>query len=306
MSLVIPDEEQQKVVRAALNEDVNTRQRDLEAIKEWLRKEPHLPDTWDDVALMNFLRGCNFSLERTKRKIDMYFTMRAAIPEFFTNRDVTRPELQEIIKLMRASVMPGLTADCKRVTVAGASAVDFDTPDIANFMKIALMLGDLRLRMEKVGVAGDVYVLDASVAILKHFVKVSPAIVKKFFVCVQEAYPVKVKEVHVINATPLVDFIIKWVSPFLKEKIRKRIHVHPDLESLFRFVPRELLPEEFGGTAGKVNEHMEKWIEASKREKAWFEKEEGVKADESKRPGKPTCHEELFGLEGSFKQLAID
>lgn len=202
--------------------------------------------------------------------------------------------------------MPGLTADGKRVNVAGATAVDFETPDIANFLKIALMVGDVRLRAETVGVSGDVYVLDASVAILKHFVKVSPSIVKKFFVCVQEAYPVKVKEVHVINATPLVDFIIKWVSPFLKEKIRKRIHVHPDMESLFRYVPRDLLPEEFGGTAGKVHDQMNKWLEELKKEKAWFEKEENVKADESKRPGKPTCHEELFGLDGSFKQLTID
>jgi hypothetical protein len=54
----------------------------------------------DDCRIMTFLRGCNFSLEKTKRKLDMYFTMRAAIPEFFADRDITRPELQEILKLM--------------------------------------------------------------------------------------------------------------------------------------------------------------------------------------------------------------
>ena len=206
----------------------------------------------------------------------------------------------------RAAIMPGLTADGKRITVAGAVATDFETPDIANFMKIIFMLGDVRLKVEEVGVLGDVYVLDASVALMKHFIKVSPTIVKKFFICVQEAYPVKLKEVHIINATPLVDFIIRWLSPFLKEKIRKRIHVHQNLESLFEYVPRELLPEEFGGTAGKVQTYLDPWIKALEDNLSWFNEQENIKADESKRPGKPTTYEDLFGVDGSFKQLSID
>lgn len=38
----------------------------------------------------------------------------------------------------------------------------------------------------------------------------------------------------------------------------------------------------------------------------WFLAEENVKADETKRPGKPKTHDDLFGMEGSFKQLSID
>jgi len=38
----------------------------------------------------------------------------------------------------------------------------------------------------------------------------------------------------------------------------------------------------------------------------WFKEQELFKADESKRPGKPKTHDDLFGLEGSFRQLIID
>jgi hypothetical protein len=51
----------------------------------------------DNQRIMTFLRGCKFSLEKVKRKLDMYFTMRAAVPEFFKDRDVTRPELKAIL-----------------------------------------------------------------------------------------------------------------------------------------------------------------------------------------------------------------
>jgi hypothetical protein len=42
-------------------------------------------------------------------------------------------------------------------------------------------------------------------------------------VLIQEAYPVKLKEVHVVNISPLVDTVLNIVKPFLKEKIRNRV-----------------------------------------------------------------------------------
>lgn len=54
----------------------------------------------DDQRLKTFLRGCKFSLEKVKKKLDMYYTMRNAVPEFFKDRDIARPELSEIMDIM--------------------------------------------------------------------------------------------------------------------------------------------------------------------------------------------------------------
>ena len=62
---------------------------------------------------------------------------------------------------------------------------EVQTPNVANAFKLALMLGDVRLMEEKEGVAGDIYILDASVATPTHFAKFTPTLVKKFLVCVQ-------------------------------------------------------------------------------------------------------------------------
>lgn len=306
MTLVQPGPEMQIDIRKSLNEDVNTRDSDLEHIKEWLRKQPHLPSSLDDQRLMTFLRGCNFSLEKCKYKLDMYYTMRAACPELFSNRDITRPEMQRVAKLALMPPLPGLTPDGKRVIVMTTPVKECDTNDIFEAMKMAMMIGDIRLEAEKTGVAGDVYILDASAATVSHFTKFTPSMVKKFLVCVQEAYPVKVKEVHVINVNPLVDTIVTWIKPLLKEKIRNRIHIHPNLETLFKFVPKEMLPEEFGGTAGKVEDFQAAWVKKLEEYGPWFKAQEDQIADESKRPGKPTNYDDLFGLDGSFKQLQID
>lgn len=55
-----------------------------------------------------------------------------------------------------------------------------------------------------------------------------------------------------MNVSPLVDTIVNFVKPFIKEKIRNRIHIHSDMESLHKFIPKDVLPEEYGGTAGKL------------------------------------------------------
>ena len=306
MLLIQPADDMLKQIRAELNENVATRDKDLEIIKEWLTKQPHLPTFDDDHRLITFLRGCKFSLEKCKRKLDMYFTMRTAIPEFFSNRDITSPEMREVTKVVQVPPLPGLTKNGRRVIVMRGVNKDLPTPNVPEAMKLVLMIGDVRLKEEQVGVAGDVYILDASVATPSHFAKFTPAIVKKFLICVQEAYPVKLKEVHVVNVSPLVDTIVNFVKPFLKEKIRNRIFMHSDMKTLYEYIPKEILPTEYGGDAGPIQAIHDTWLKKLEEYGPWFVEQESVKTNEALRPGKPKTHDDLFGLDGTFRQLAID
>ncbi|XP_034949140.1 alpha-tocopherol transfer protein-like [Chelonus insularis] len=306
MLLIQPTEEMSKLIRVELNENVETRDKDLEHIKEWLKKQPHLPDSFDDLRLMTFLRGSKFSLEKCKKKLDMYFTMRGAAPEFFSNRDVTRPETRDVLDLIYIPPLPGLTKNGRRVVVMKGKDKDIPTPNVAEAMKLVMMIGDIRLKEELIGVAGDVYILDASVATPAHFAKFTPNLVKKFLICVQEAYPVKLKEIHVVNVSPLVDSIVNFVKPFLKEKIRNRIFMHSDITTLYDYIPREILPAEYGGDAGPIQDINNTWIKKLEDYGPWFKEQEALKSNEALRPGRPKTQDDLFGIEGSFRQLSFD
>jgi hypothetical protein len=155
--------------------------------------------------------------------------------------------------------LPGLTPKGCRVVMLRGVDKEMETPNVAEMMKLTLMIGDVRLKEEEVGVAGDVYIMDANIATPAHFAKFTPALVKKFLICVQEAYPVKLKEVHVVNVSPIVDTIVNFVKPFLKEKIRERIFIHSSMDDLYKYVPKDMLPAEYGGNAGSVKDINDQW-----------------------------------------------
>jgi hypothetical protein len=82
--------------------------------------------------------------------------------------------------------MPGLTPNGLRVTIMRAhtdySDINFN---VSNAIKLVLMIGDIRLKEEETGVAGDVFILDASIITAAHVAKFTPAVLKKLFVCIQ-------------------------------------------------------------------------------------------------------------------------
>jgi hypothetical protein len=50
---------------------------------------------------------------------------------------------------------------------------------------------------------------------------------------------------------------------------------------------------------------LDAWMKRLDTYADWYLREtDGV--DESKRPGKPKTHQDLFGMEGSFRQLTVD
>lgn len=85
--------------------------------------------------------------------------------------------------------LPGLTPNGRRVVMMNGVDLEQISATVADGMKVVLMIGDIRLKEEHVGVAGDVYILDASVAtpqnFANHFAKFTPSLIKKFLICVQ-------------------------------------------------------------------------------------------------------------------------
>lgn len=215
----------QVVAKEELNEETEKIQEFLETIREWIKKSTHLKARTDDQFLVNFLRGCKFSLETTKKKIDMFYTLRTHIPELIVGRDPLEDKTLEIIRLGFALPMPYTeTPGSPRLMLMRPGAYDASKYTIQDTMKVATMINDiLLLEDDNFMVAGQIGVCDLKGVTIQHFIQMQPAFVKKMTMMMQEGSPIRQKGMHYINVPASFEQIFNLFKSFLNEKMKSRV-----------------------------------------------------------------------------------
>lgn len=100
---------------------------------------------------------------------------------------------------------------------------------------------------------GEIPIFDMAGVTWKHLTKVILSTLKIGMKYAQEAHCIRLKQIHVINCSPMLEKIMFLVKPFVKTEFYEMLHFHlPDSDTLDKFVPKELLPNEYGGQAGSI------------------------------------------------------
>ncbi|XP_065201197.1 alpha-tocopherol transfer protein-like [Planococcus citri] len=310
MALIGATNQQKTKIYEEINETHSNKLEDNKAIvQKWLSSQPHLPKNYDERILASFIRGCKHDVERVQRKLDHYFTYRSIMPDLFMNRDPTSSEIRNLKEQFVAFPLPELTADGCRVTFHRVNSSDSNKLDVKAIVKYLLMLGEIRL-LEEGPISGDVCVFDVSGATASMVSKLINPVVKKGIMCSQNALPQRLKEIHVINAPPFMDTGVNIIKMFVKQKIKDRFHVYSDTQGLYKYIPRDSLPSDYGGKEKSIDALQSEWYKKLESYRSYFEEQENICTDESKRMNKsePTSseYEELFGTTGSFHKLSID
>ncbi|RZF31913.1 hypothetical protein LSTR_LSTR013311 [Laodelphax striatellus] len=289
-------------IRAEEGMTAESIQRDVQTLKEWMQKQPHLPNITDDRVFERFLYHCKNSIERTKAKLDAYYTVRAANPDYFHNRDPLDPLIVETTEVMFFCVLPKLTPQGDRVSILKIFDSDVSKFNPVQLFKTAFMQLDCHLPEDLC--RRHILVYDMKGGSIGHVGTLTIPVVKKFFTSGLVGMPTRYTGFHVVNAPTFAESFISLTKSFLKDKLAKRVHVHSDVASLHQHIPKEILPEESGGTYSKTMSQLRDIsFGAMKEHREWFQKQEQMVADESKRLGK--IHSEDH-LEGSFRKINID
>ncbi|XP_066592372.1 alpha-tocopherol transfer protein-like [Prorops nasuta] len=279
---------------------------DIESLQEWCKKQPHLPKITDSELAL-FLHSNYYLMEPTKTTIDTYYTVRSHVPEFFSGRDpLGHKGLRQALNVAIHTPLRMPTKEGHRIIFG--KLIDFDASHYVynDCMKYFNMVLDLWL-YEEGTVEGHIILVDMQGVTLGHAGRLNPLGLKKFLYYLQEGLPVRLKGLHFVHTSAVMDIILNMMKPFMKKELMDVLHLHQTLDSLDKYIPREALPNELGGKAGTVEELKEAQLKNLEKHRAWFQKEEATaRVDEAMRPGKGKTATDIFGVEGSFKKLEID
>lgn len=258
---------------------------DFKILKEWLITQPHLPQDISDLLLRRYVHTCG-TLDEAKSALDAAYTLRSATPEIFSNRDPQDKRLQETFRIMDIVPLKKRTPDNHEVFLHGFrypnTADTFDYPDT---IKLFFMIQDLLFKEDAPFSNGEITIYNVAHLSMKYLGKVSIPAIKTYFTYMQKGCPIIGKQIHVINCPTYIEAFWTVVKPFTSKKDRNMIRFHkPNSDTLFNFVPKDMLPLEFGGTDGSIDVHRSEWKQKLEAERDYFLNEKQWSIDESKRP----------------------
>ncbi|XP_045539306.1 alpha-tocopherol transfer protein-like [Papilio machaon] len=294
------------IAKTELNEDPKQTPEDIKHLREWIIKQTHLKARTDDQWLVAMLRGCKFSLERVKEKLDLYYTLRTTSPEVTLRLKPTQPTFINFLRLGTCIILPkAKTGLHPRVILIRAGRYDPEKNSVADIMCILYyMVQILVMEDDSATVIGTKIVVDYEGTTLNHLVQANVTLLRKIVAVSQDSLPLRLKGSHHLNVPSGIETIFKLVSAFISEKAKQRLKIHKSTDELFEHIPKDVMPPEYGGTGATVAENIEYWIAKIKEYKSWMEVEERLGTDESRRLG--ALPSDVAGDKGSFRQLNID
>jgi hypothetical protein len=220
------NESLQKKAIKELSEDPDRIEKDFETFREWIKKSQHIKSRdHDDQLLVNFLRACKFSLEKTKQKYDLFFTLKTHVPELMKNRD---PTSEKVLSAMRQGYripLPNVESpDGPKYFLFRIGCHDPSKFWIPDIIKTTMMIIELMLRDDdNFAVAGCVYIFDLNGVSLSHLLQLDPVFFKKCFMLMQDALPIRQKALHFFNMDSMSIKFLNFFITFLNEKLKKRV-----------------------------------------------------------------------------------
>ncbi|XP_017127135.1 alpha-tocopherol transfer protein [Drosophila elegans] len=301
--------ELQKIAIEKLNEVPNQLDDDIAALREWIKQQPHLKARTDDQFLVNFLRGCKFSLERTKVKIDRFYTLRTKFPEYYLGHNVDVDKLLDLFKLGTILILPRpLNDNGPRLAIIRMGSYDPSKYTFQEINRAAGLIQQITLDEDDVAIVnGLISILDLSNVTSGHYLQMTPSYAKKMTVFQEEALPLRPQGIHFINTPNGFETLFNMIKPMMSKKQQGRLYVHGSKwEALYEQIPKKYLPAEYGGENGSIPELIRDWEQRILAYRNYWEEEKNYGTDERLRVGKPVDFESLFGLQGSFRQLNVD
>merc|ERR1719361_1753560 len=261
-SRILSKSELAKVAEHELGETPSSRSKALKELREWITSEGSRLDCLKDVPdtfLLRFLRMQKTDAKKAANVLDNYVKFRTNSPEWFENLDIQDERISELILSGYLFVLPQRDASGRRVVFSRAASLDASKFTAADVIRAHLLTFECLLFDEECQINGLTYIMDEQNTNWSHITIWTPSEVTKAFTCSEKSIPIRHRQVNFIGLPWAMSLVFRFAKSLLSTKLRKRLFTWPDFDKVKEFVPSSILPNEYGGQGGSVEEMAEAW-----------------------------------------------
>ncbi|KAL0849473.1 hypothetical protein ABMA28_013754 [Loxostege sticticalis] len=220
----------------------------IEELRKLLRGETGLVIPIDrDDFLMKFLRPCKFYAESAFKRIQAYYKFRLAHPD--QCYDLTSTSVRAAFDHSIVSILSPRDQHGRRMMLVESARWNPRDVSLTEVFR-GVQLGLEAAMVEPLTqVNGVVSILDMKGLTFAQIMQFTPSFAKMIVDWIQDCVPIRLKAVHIINQPYIFNMLFAIFKPFLREKLRSRIHFHgSSKQSLLSHVDASALRIRHGGT----------------------------------------------------------
>uniref|UniRef100_A0A1L8EG29 Putative phosphatidylinositol transfer protein sec14 n=1 Tax=Haematobia irritans TaxID=7368 RepID=A0A1L8EG29_HAEIR len=268
--------ETMEIAKNELRETPEVKEAAIVELRELLNSCPDIKYRDDDEFLLIFLRACHFYPKSAfeKMKTTASFRKEHALLVHGLCVDQVR---DKFVNGKVINVLKNVDQLGRRVLIVNCGEM-WDTSfvpadDVFRMLYLVHIAAQLEIETQ---VRGVVCIMDFEGLSMKQIKALSPTFSKRLLTFIQDAMPLRTKEVHFVKQPFIFKMVWSLFKPFVREKLNKRMHFHGnDMKSLHKFMSPEILPENYKGKLPKIDYSGKDWIVAVEKHndyiKEWAE-----------------------------------
>lgn len=254
--------EMQEIARKELRETPERKKEAVIALRELLKEETDLNVPLDnDIWLIKFLRPCKYYPESARDLIKRYYAFKIKHANVY---DGLMPSKEKnIFEHDLLTVQPNRDQFGRRILVIElGKRWKHKKVTLDEVYKGCVLFLEAAMLEPATQVAGAIVIFDMDGLSLHQTWQFTPPFAKRIVDWLQDAVPVRVKNIHIVNEPYIFIVVFALFKPFLKEKLKNRIIFHgTDRQSLHRYINPECLTEVYGGTLDLPRIEGPQWFE---------------------------------------------
>ncbi|XP_034941463.1 alpha-tocopherol transfer protein-like isoform X2 [Chelonus insularis] len=257
-----PPPEIQEVATKELRETPERQKKAVEELRELLKKETDLKCPLDNEAwLIRFLRPCKYYPESAVKLVKEYYSFKVKHANVYDGLTPVREK--NIFEQNILTVLPNRDQHGRRILIIELGKKwKTNKVSLDEVYKGSVLYLEAAMLEPTTQIAGAIVIFDMDGLTLQQTWQFTPPFAKRIVDLLQDAVPLRIKNIHIINQPYVFNMVFALFKPFLRQKLKDRIIFHgTDRKSLHKYLSPKCLPECYGGTLSIPRVTGPQWLE---------------------------------------------